>query len=62
MLKLNEEYISYLYPDLNKKPYFREMIRFLISDVVTGMEIIGENSIENMKHLIGNANPLAAKE
>ena len=38
------------------------MTRFLISDVVVGLEVIGENSIENIKILIGPSNPLGAKE
>lgn len=61
MLKLNEEMVTMLYPDLSKKAYFREMLRFLCSDVVVGMEVIGENSIERMKQIVGPTNPTQAK-
>jgi nucleoside diphosphate kinase len=39
------------------KAYFREMMRFLTSDVVVGLELVGENSIERMKILAGPTNP-----
>jgi nucleoside diphosphate kinase len=44
------------------KPYFREMSRFLMSDVVVGVEVVGENSIERMKELVGNISPSVAKQ
>ena len=39
------------------KPYFREMIKFLTSDVVVGLEVVGDNSIERVKALAGPTNP-----
>lgn len=59
MLKLNEEMVQLLFPEQSLKAYFRELMRFLTSDVVVGLEIVGENSIESMKMLAGNVNPLA---
>ena len=49
MLRLNDEMVQMLYPEASLKSYFRELNRFLTSDVVVGMEVIGENSIERMK-------------
>lgn len=57
MIKLNEEMVTLLYPEQASKAYFREMMRFLTSDVVVGLELVGENSIEKMKQLCGPANP-----
>lgn len=49
MLRLNEEMVSLLYPEQSLNAYFRELSRFLTSDVVVGIELVGENSIERMK-------------
>ena len=57
MLRLNDEMVQMLYPEASLKSYYRELNRFLTSDVVVGMEVIGENSIERMKQLVGAANP-----
>ena len=61
MLKLNEEIVTQLYPEQAAKAYFREMMKFLTSDVVVGFELVGENSIERMKALCGPTNPQNAK-
>lgn len=57
MLKLNEELVTYLYPEQSTKPYFREMSRFLTSDVVVGLEVVGDNVIERCTLLGGHINP-----
>lgn len=51
-----------MYPEQSKKPYFRELLRYLTSDVVVGLEVVGDNSIERMKLLVGNTNPTTAKQ
>ena len=58
MLRLNEEMVAQIYPDHSLKAYFRELTRFLTSDVILGMEIVGENSIEKLKALAGQPSPL----
>jgi nucleoside-diphosphate kinase len=58
MLRLNEEMVQLLFPEQALKAYFRELLRFLTSDVVVGLEVVGEHSIESMKMLAGNVNPL----
>ena len=58
MLRLSEEMVSLLYPEQSLKAYFRELQRFLTSDVVVGVELVGEHAIERMKQLAGSANPM----
>ena len=58
MLRLNEEMVQLLYPEQSLKAYFRELQRFLTSDVCVGLELVGENSIERMKQLAGAVNPI----
>ena len=42
MLRLNEEMVQLLYPEQSLKAYYRELLRFLTSDVVVGFEMVGE--------------------
>eukprot|EP00347_Sterkiella_histriomuscorum_P017719 403348257 len=60
MLRMNDEMIQLLYPEQSLKAYFRELQRFLSSDVSVGIELVGENSIERMKILAGQSNPLGS--
>jgi nucleoside-diphosphate kinase len=48
MLRLNEEMVSLLFPEQAMKSYFRDLLRFLTSDVVVGLEVVGDNAIERM--------------
>ncbi|CDW91111.1 nucleoside diphosphate kinase [Stylonychia lemnae] len=56
MLRLNEEMVQLLYPEQALKAYFRELQRFLTSDLVVGLELVGDNSIERLKALAGSGN------
>lgn len=58
MLRMNEEMVSLIYPEQSMKAYFRELTRFLTSDVVVGIELVGDNSIERMKMLAGQPNAM----
>jgi len=62
MLRMNESIAQDLFPHLAKQPYFREVERFLCSDVVVGLEIVGENSITQVKEICGPENPITAKQ
>jgi len=62
MLKLSPELATEFYPHHVQKPYFREILNYLTSDVVVGFEVVGINAIENLKALVGPANPQLAKE
>lgn len=44
------------------KHQFKELIKFLTSDVVVGLEIVGENSIERMNIIAGPESPTMARE
>ena len=57
MLRLNDDMVQMLYPEASLKTYYRELNRFLTSDVVVGVEVVGESSIERMKQLVGSTNP-----
>ena len=59
MLRMNDEMVQLLFPDQSLKAYFRELTRFLTSDVVVGLEIVGENSLEGIKAIAGNVNPMS---
>ena len=45
MLKLNQDTVHKLFTNGSQRPYFHEIQKFLSSDVVVGLEIVGENSI-----------------
>ena len=62
MLKLNEEMIQMLFADQAGRPHFKEFSKFMLSDVVVGLEIVGENSIERMNIIAGPDSPNVAKE
>mmetsp|Transcript_11442 Transcript_11442/g.19349 ORF Transcript_11442/g.19349 Transcript_11442/m.19349 type:complete len:206 (+) Transcript_11442:160-777(+) len=47
---------------LSYKPIQNEVVRFLCSDVVVGLEIVGENSINQVLNLSGPENALNAKK
>ncbi len=48
MLRLNEEMVALMFQDQANRPHFKEVCKFMMSDVVVGLEIVGENSIERM--------------
>ena len=48
MLRLNEEMVTLMFQDQATRPHFKEYCKFMMSDVVVGLEIVGENSIERM--------------
>ena len=51
-----------MFQDEAHKPQFRDTARFLMSDVVVGLECVGENSIKRMNTLAGPDSPTLAKE
>ena len=61
MLKLNPEIVSKLFNQNSQKPYFQEIQRFMCSDVVVGLEIVGENAMAKVKRVVGPENPIFAK-
>lgn len=62
MLRMSEEMIQHLLPEQAAKPHFKDLLKFLTSDVVVGLEIVGENSIERMNIIAGPESPTLARE
>ncbi len=62
MLKMSEEMVQMLFADLGGRPHFKDFCKFMLSDVVVGLEIVGESSIERMKMIAGPESPTMAKE
>ena len=62
MLRLNEGLAQELFPQVARQGYFKEVEKFLCSDVVVGLEIVGENSIAQVKDICGPENPITAKQ
>ena len=57
MTKLAASDVQEFYPDLKNNSESESVISFMISDVVVGMELVGENSIEILKAIMGPINP-----
>lgn len=63
MLRLTDEMARLLFQEQQgSKPHFNEFCKFLTSDVVVGLEILGERSIERMNIIAGPESPTLAKE
>lgn len=61
MLRLTPAQAQALYSDHQSQPYFSDLIAFLTSDVVTGLELVGENAVLRWRELIGPANSMTAR-
>ena len=62
MVRFNAELVSIFYQDHANKPYFPQIVQTMTSDVVIGIEILGDNAIEAVTRLAGPTNPAAAKQ
>ncbi|WP_219839028.1 nucleoside-diphosphate kinase [Paenibacillus sp. R14(2021)] len=60
LLTINRELAEQHYSDLKAKPFFEELVRYLISGPVCAMIWQGEHAIENARSLIGKTNPVEA--
>lgn len=61
MLKLNGKMVQQLLPAEANRTFFSDIQRYLCSDIVVGLEIVGENCIETVKVICGPENPYNAK-
>jgi nucleoside diphosphate kinase len=43
------------------KPIFSDFARQMQSDVVTGLELVGENAIQSLQELVGPSSPSQAQ-
>lgn len=44
------------------KPFFSDLNTYMQSDVVTGMELVAENAIENFRNILGPTDAAQAKQ
>lgn len=61
MLRLTSTQAQTLYSEYQSQPNFSELIAYITSDVVTGLELIGENAVSMWKDLMGPANSMTAR-
>lgn len=43
------------------KPFFSDLCQFMQSDVVTGMELVGDSAVEKFRDVLGPTDAAAAK-
>jgi len=60
MLQLSKELAETHYQDHRNKPFFQELVTFIISGPLIAMVISGENSIKATRTMMGLTNPLDA--
>mmetsp|Transcript_18717 Transcript_18717/g.13550 ORF Transcript_18717/g.13550 Transcript_18717/m.13550 type:complete len:90 (-) Transcript_18717:598-867(-) len=61
MARFNSGTAGEFYGEHRGKPFFNDLMNFVTSDVVTGIELVNEGSIEKWRALIGPTNSLVAK-
>lgn len=61
MARLTPQDAEKFYADHKGKPYFKEMVSHLSSDLVVGLELIADNCVSKWKSLLGSPND-ASKE
>ncbi|CAG9321915.1 NME7_3 [Blepharisma stoltei] len=49
------------YAEHQGKPFYNELVNFMASDVVVGMELIAENAVPRWRELMGPTNPNTAR-
>lgn len=60
MLQLSKELAETHYQDHRNKPFFQELVTFIISGPLIAMVISGEDSIKATRTMMGLTNPLDA--
>lgn len=62
MSRFHPSIAAEFYGEHKGKPFYGDLVNFMTSDVVTGMEMVSENAIERWRSLIGPTNSLVAKQ
>jgi nucleoside-diphosphate kinase len=60
MLQLTKEQAEIHYQEHTEKPFFQELVSFIISGPLIAMVILGENAIKASRNMMGSTNPLDA--
>lgn len=59
--KFSREQAMEFYGEHRGKPFFDDLVRFITSDIVVGMELVGNNAIQRWRDLIGPTNTQVAR-
>ncbi len=60
MLQLTKEQAEVHYLEHKGKPFFQELVNFIISGPLIAMVISGENAIKASRNMMGSTNPIDA--
>lgn len=60
MLQLTKEQAEVHYQEHKGKPFFQELVNFIISGPLIAMVISGENAIRASRNMMGSTNPIDA--
>lgn len=60
MLQLTKEQAEVHYQEHKGKPFFQELVNFIISGPLIAMVISGENAIKASRNMMGSTNPIDA--
>lgn len=61
MSRFNSGTAGEFYGEHRGKPFYGDLMQFITSDVITGIELVGEDSIAKWRAVIGPTNSLNAK-
>jgi nucleoside-diphosphate kinase len=61
-LQLTQAQAEAFYGVHSERPFFRDLVNFMISGPIVAAILEGENAIENFRNLIGATNPVNAAE
>ena len=62
MMKLSRETAYAFYEEHKDKSFYEELVDYMTSGPIVAMIIEGRNSVRKVRELIGNTNPVDAKE
>jgi nucleoside diphosphate kinase len=62
MSRFNPNSAGVFYGEHKGKGFYNNLMGFMTSDVVTGIELVAENAVEKWRQFIGPTNSLVAKE
>jgi nucleoside-diphosphate kinase len=61
MTRFTPESAGVFYGEHKGKGFYNDLVNFVTSDVVTGMELVAENAVERWRQTIGPTNTFNAK-
>ena len=61
-LQLTQAQAEAFYAVHSERPFFRDLVNFMISGPIVAAILVGDNAVENFRNLIGATNPANAAE